>query len=262
MTVDRKAEDRASKSSVGVVERLIAVLGLPILLLAVVVLGRSARPEPDARVVRFDTFDDGVGGVWSHQEVTTARFKPTSATQAELDPRSKRSFLGPFAAETVDLSLEELPDHAAITITFDFFAIGSWDGNNVENGPDRFQLRADDDDEPFFDASFTNGGPGGITKQSYPFQFTEMRCPGTTGSSEYETLGFDFRSSPHNSVYRITRTFPHRGETLRVRFTGYGLSASSTDESWGLDNVAVTTSTQLEPNPEPDWATQCNPLTE
>lgn len=215
---------------------------------------QSARPTPVATTVKFYTFDHAVGPEWSEDKVAHARFKPITDTPSALPrPESKRFFLGPFGAETVDLDLTDLPSHEAVTVTLDLFLMDTWDGNAPGLGFDRFQIRCCDDPDPTFNASFTNSGPESPTTQSYPFQYGEMECPGTTGASEVGTLGFDARETPHNSVYRISNSFPHSDDTLTIRFSGVGLN----DEHWGLDNVSITTSSQLEPNPQPSWADQC-----
>jgi hypothetical protein len=248
-----KAEGKTDKPPIGVVERLVALLGLPILLLSVILLGRSAKPSPTANIVRFYSFDSGVSGEWSRDDVGHALFRPRTESPDLLPTPSKRFFLGPFGAETVDLDLEELPPHQSVTVSLDLFLMGSWDGNQPELGFDRFQIREGDDPDPIFNASFTNAGPGSVTTQSYPYEFREKECPGTTGASEVGTLGFDFRDVPHNSVYRISSSFAHSDDAVRVRFSGAGLN----DESWGIDNVTVSASSQLEPIPEPSWAAQC-----
>ncbi len=261
MSANSSAEEtrqprRAAKSSIGITERLLAWLGFPLLLAVVFFsVGRSARPtEIVSNMVRFYTFDQGANTEWSSDRVSHARFAPRTESPDLLPTRSRRFFLGPFGAETIDLNLdEELPPHQSVTVSLDLFIIRSWDGNAPGLGFDRFQIRHDDDPDPTFNASFTNSGPRSITTQSYPYQFEQKECPGTTGASEVGTLGFDFRGSARNSVYRISNSFAHRSSTLRIRFSGVGLN----DESWGLDNVSVRTSSQLEPNPEPNWATDC-----
>lgn len=255
-------EEQPSTPPLGPVEVFIVMISLPLLILAVILFGRSARSAPTATTVLFETFDHGVSRAWSRQDVDHARFKPESATNVEeVMPRSKRVFLGQFGAETVVLTLNDLPSHASVEVAFDLFTIRSWDGNNPETGPDQFQVYFDDEPSPVFSASFTNSAPSPTARQSYPYQYGERDCPGTTGAAETGTLGFDFRETPRNSVYRISTTSAHEASSLRIHFTGFGLSSPIEDESWGLDNVSVTVSSQLEPNPEPEWAANCREVT-
>ncbi|HEV2757654.1 MAG TPA: hypothetical protein VG318_17985 [Actinomycetota bacterium] len=208
---------------------------------------RETAGTPAATIVLLETFD-GLNGQWS-----TTRFTTTD---------SGRRFLGRFSADTVDLTVDDLPRHRSVQISFDLFIVGSWDGvaRGPGLGPDRFQVRADGPD-PIFDAAFTNLAPDSITRQSYPLQYGAGECPGESGGSEADTLGYLFRGTVRDSVYRITTNVDHVASSVRVRFTGFGLTTPSSeplsDESWGLDNVMITTSTQPEPNPVPRWATSC-----
>jgi hypothetical protein len=45
-------------------------------------------------------------------------------------------FLGEFGSQAITLTLQDLPDHSLVTITFDLYLIRSWDGNTLVNtGP-------------------------------------------------------------------------------------------------------------------------------
>lgn len=212
----------------------------------------SPPSKPSARGVLFETFEDRPAGDWSSTRIETAD--------------GRRRFLGRFSGEdTADLKVSDLPPHESVHITVDLFVIGSWDGtaSAAGYGPDHFQVKVDSF-RPVFDATFTNSGPGSPISQSYPLQHGDGECSGESGSSEVDTLGYEFRGSPHDSVYRITVTAAHSADVVRIRFGGFGLTSPPddplSDESWGLDNVLITTSSQPPPETTAEWAESCELL--
>ena len=74
-------------------------------------------------------FEGTIGSEWSH---TLTTFAPGNGT----------TFLGQFRDDTVTLSLTGLPAHQQVSISLDFYTIGSWDGNNTSQGPELWSLGA------------------------------------------------------------------------------------------------------------------------
>ncbi|HZR79606.1 MAG TPA: FG-GAP-like repeat-containing protein [Candidatus Binatia bacterium] len=144
-------------------------------------------------------------------------------------PPSRR-FLGRFGNETVTLALANLPPHARVTVAFNLFVIGGWDGNDGSNGPDVWSV-AEQGGGTLLTTSFANTGGG---RQAYPGAFPGGDSPARSGASEVDSL----RYSP-DAVYAISRTFDHSSPTLTLDFSASGLSALA-EESWGLDNVCVS----------------------
>ena len=176
---------------------------------------------------------------------TFVGFEPPAGNWSPLrldETPSGRSFLGPFEPETVRLEIEDLPSHESIQISFDLLIIDSWDGNSDTEGPDRFKVVVDYKDIVFY-ASFLSSGPESTDKQSYPRTFGDAECPGQTGAIEVNSLGYIWRDSPQDSVYRITRSFAHTGSTILFQFVSPGTGPNVDDESWGIDNFSLTTST-------------------
>ena len=77
------------------------------------------------------------------------------------------------------------------------------------------------------------------------YDLSLQNCPAAdsaqqTGAAAVNTLGYKFYG---DSIYHFRFTFAHTGETLALNFSsslfeGKGVA----DESWGLDNVRVSTS--------------------
>lgn len=198
-----------------------------------------------ADVVFFNDFEGDAGLEWSHARRATV---PNSAYPGP-------AFLGNFgctdyeetnpaqadncrAADVVTLSLGGLAPHGEITITFDLYLLGSWDGNAFAGqnvAPDVFTLSI-------------AGGPTLLRAsfavhpnrpyQSFPAQYPTDGSPPPnnarhTGALEIDALGYAM-----DAVYRLTFTFAHSEPTVTFRFTAPALEPLG-NESWGLDNVEV-----------------------
>jgi hypothetical protein len=165
-------------------------------------------------------------------------------------------FLGRFHGDIVDilaglgtpdnrtdvtLRLMDLPPHAFVTVSFDLFVIGSWDGNDVHpqyGGPDLFEL-AILDGPSLVTTTFALCDPARHT-QAYPDDYPATH-PAATGAVAVNSLWvdtFDCGVGLRDAVYHVERTFAHDASSLALRFSGVGLQWWW-DESWGLDNVEV-----------------------
>ena len=178
-------------------------------------------PPPCVGQVYTNNFEAAVGSEWS-------------TNKAEVTPTGNRRFLGQFSNETASLSLANLPTHTQVTVAFDVYAIRSLDGNSVEWGPDIFDVRAENG--PIVTRTTFANQP---LRQAWPGEFPGSDNAPRTGAVETNTLGYNFDSGPMNAVYRVSKTIAHTGGALKLNFSASGLEAI-TNESWGLDNVAVT----------------------
>lgn len=186
-----------------------------------------------ALTVYQNDFQSTVGSEWSH---TLTQDTPTPY------PFGARSFLGEFGNENVSLSLSNLAAHSSVLLEFDLYLIRSWDGSSAgtefDYGDDHFKV-AVNGGTTLLDETFSNGNPAG---QSFGPQASN---PTFTGASETYSLGYVFydgiqqSSQVMDSVYRLSFSFAHSGDTLALDFSGYGLQGPE-DESWGLDNVHVS----------------------
>jgi hypothetical protein len=155
---------------------------------------------------------------------------------------SGRAFLGEYSAEYTSLSLNNLPNHNLVTVSFDLYVIRSWNGmdwigHSDEAGdgalPDIFQMTTDQTVR--VNTTFSNHE---AFLQSYPGSYPGGRFPAFTGAFERNTLGYLFRYKPMDATYRFKITFPHTRNGLVLTFAGLGLQVV-TNESWGLDNLQI-----------------------
>jgi len=106
-------------------------------------------------------------------------------------------------------------------LTFDFYAIDSWDGDDPNFGPDYFYVTVNSN--TVFAQTFAN-------QHEY-----QSFAPPTVGGID---LGY---GAAFDAIYRdISVAFePDAASTLSVKWFGVGLQGLS-DESWGIDNVRLS----------------------
>jgi hypothetical protein len=195
---------------------MIRCIGLAVVLMSI------AAITANGAVIYSNDFEGFVGSEWS-------------STSTDITPANSRAFLGQFAGDdAVSLSLNNLPVHNSVTVSFDLFVIQSWDGADSDYGPDVWRLSADGG-PILLNTTFSNTGEDGH-QQSYPGSYSDGGVyDAYTGAAEINTLGYEFYG---DSVYRLSFTFNHVDNLLKLNFAGIGLQDVS-DESWGLDNVTV-----------------------
>lgn len=175
------------------------------------------------RVIYANDFEQGpAGNEWSIDSVTTS-------------PNGKR-FHGVLSNVSDTLTVDSIPQHTMLTLEFDLYIIGSWNGNAedpVAGEPDIIE--------------FLLGGGGSLKKatfsnkprdnQAFPGDYPGSSFPAMSGSAERGTLGYpsgiDFTG---DAVYRITLSFPHTAPSVRLIFNA---DHNGSIERWGLDNVRV-----------------------
>jgi uncharacterized protein (TIGR03437 family) len=138
--------------------------------------------------------------------------------------------------ETITLTLRDLKLHTFMTVAFDLYVLKSWDGNNQTYGPDRWTLRVQGG-PTLLDSTFSNNPKTGadLSQQNYPVK----NSPQQSGAASVNTLGYTFYG---DSIYHLSFNFPHTADTLILNFSSSLFEGKGTDdESWGLDNVHVST---------------------
>ncbi len=131
-------------------------------------------------------------------------------------------YAGPFTQESVTFTASGLRAHTSVTLAFDSYAIGGWNGDewdvDVVGGP------------RLLSSGFSNG----TTPQSYPDSLGAGTHPARTGATAKDALS----SGSTDSVYHHRFTFTHSDSTLSVGFRAPTLLPGGS-ASWGIDNVEV-----------------------
>jgi uncharacterized protein (TIGR03437 family) len=186
---------------------------------------------------------------------TIAAGSGPQAVVTAASPNGKQRFLGEFGGpaivtappydpqhfvrvdETVTLTLRNLEPHTVASVAFDLYVLKSWDGNNPNYGPDRWSLSVQGG-PMLLDTTFSNNPKTGaydLSLQNYPVANSAYQ----SGAAAVNTLGYTFYG---DSIYHLTFTFEHTGDTLVLNFSSSMFEGKGTDdESWGLDNVRVST---------------------
>lgn len=183
-----------------------------------------------------------------------AEINPGSATltgvqsYAGLGPAGNQfggNFLRSATGNTVTLSLTGLPTHDTISLEFLFAAIDSLDGTGTFPAGDFFKIVFDG--ATLFSESFANADPSQI--QSYV-------PPAGVELARHADLGFSGPGGYYtDSAYNLGAdpsfaNFAHTGSTATIDFFIYGPGNQSLDdESWAMDNLRVSVTTQGIPEP-------------
>jgi hypothetical protein len=158
-----------------------------------------------------NTFESAPGPEWSNGSRSVA---------------SGRGFLGPFGNGQSTTLTFTVPQSGMVTVSFDLFVLGSWNGNAGTDN-DRWLLLIDG--SQYVNATFSNSAS---YTQTYPNNVGSVVHPARTGSFESNTLKYGVLDAGSDDVYRIARTFSASAGTHVVTFYGTG-------SLWGLDNVEV-----------------------
>ncbi|MCP4110167.1 MAG: LamG domain-containing protein [Desulfobacteraceae bacterium] len=122
-------------------------------------------------LIYSNDFETNAGNEWSN-------------TSTDITPEGNRKFLGQFGSETVSLSLDNLPDHSNVTVSFDLLILKSWDGNHTGYGPDMWSL-AVGNNNTLIKTTFSNVDN---RKQAYPENYPGGDNPEQTGADEIDPL--------------------------------------------------------------------------
>jgi len=175
------------------------------------------------------TLTDQSDFLYDFQSGAPSEWSPTTVSTV---PAGTRKFLGRFSGTDVaTLSLEGLTPHNSLTLTFDLFVIGAWDGTDAGA---LFSVTSTGSTDKFAKTFSNLEGD----QQTYPDGV--LVNPGT-GAAEKNTLGYTH--SPDilykDAVYHITLDLTnHTATTATIKFFA-NLSGAITDKSWGIDNVHV-----------------------
>jgi len=185
--------------------------------------------------VYSNDFEGSIGPEWSNDTNDTTPGTPEHAADR---------FLGQFYADDgVVLTLNNLPSHTELTLSFDLYIIKTWDG--ISSGyvqPDIWDLSVSGGSTLLHT---TFGNYVGIRRQSYPGTYPGGDYESRTGAAENNTLGFTFEDSGiKDSVYSFdgaeSFTFFHSDDSISLVFSGDIGDINPNEESWGIDNIEVS----------------------
>ncbi|MHB0973427.1 MAG: PEP-CTERM sorting domain-containing protein [Thiobacillus sp.] len=150
------------------------------------------------------------------------------------------NFLRSATGNTVTLSLTGLPAHDTISLEFLFAAIDSLDGTGTFPAGDFFKIVFDG--TTLFSESFANADPSQIQSYVPPagVELARRVDLGFSGPGGYYTdSAYNLGADPRFA------NFAHTGSTATIDFFIFGEGNQSLDdESWAMDNLRVSVTTQ------------------
>lgn len=176
--------------------------------------------------IYFEDFQGAVGSEWSHTNTIN------------VQTSTNRIGLGPFANDTVTLTLNGLTAGSTYRLDFDLYVLNSWDGNNSP-GPDYFRTAINGTD--VLNATFAVVSSWSQSYSAATPLGGSTSFAGNTDADEAGTLDYNFYGS---SVYKFGGNinsgfnFVANSTTASIAFSGSGLQGWS-DEGWAIDNVRV-----------------------
>jgi hypothetical protein len=196
--------------------------------------GKQTQPPPSSGTV--ETFDSGIAslGAWS---------LATLATSPGTTKLASTSFLGRLGDQEVSLTVPA--GRSSVTISFDLYIIGTWDGAGQQGyGSDRWQIEVSRNGgarENVFHTSFSNQA---TKPQHFPKQITDGTSPNDRGAYLVNALGYPKASGKYDvgdAIYKLTYTVsnPGAGPVVFYFHTTTPMQDLN-DESWGIDNVSVS----------------------
>ncbi len=150
-----------------------------------------------------------------------------------------KQFHGPFGNQPVSLTLDHLPRHRWIRVTFDLYVVGTWDGSSPVWGPDLWSLTVHGGERLIF-ASLCAWGYAGNNEQSFPDDYPQAIHPAWTGVARHNVVNIQDSEPPKNGVYKVEVLFPHLSDQLTLDFTGSYDDSPREAQVWGIGNVEVS----------------------
>lgn len=155
--------------------------------------------------------------------------------------------LGRYNNGNFALTVNNLPEHDLITISFDLYIHDKWDGNKTApDGPDIWEMLVDGN--PYINTTFSNDpcATGNLCPpQAYPLDYPNSNHNPKTGAFRTDLPGACSDSSNPNGTteYKIEKTFSHANKTLVLQCLDKLVQTNAPDpkcdESWSVDNIVV-----------------------
>lgn len=167
-------------------------------------------------------------------------------TNGATEQFNSSAVLGRYNNAGFTLTLNNLPKHDLVTITFDLYIHDSWDGNKqAPDGPDIWQMTVNNN--TYINTTFSNAEckPGNFcSPQSYPFNYPNNYNNPKAGALKVGLPGVCSNGGADGTTqYKITKTISHSSNVLTLqcldKLVQTGSSDPKCDESWSVDNITI-----------------------
>lgn len=174
----------------------------------------------------------------------------TNVTNGSISSFASTKVLGRFSNSGFDLTLNDLPSHDLVDISFDLFIHDGWIGNQKfssnEDTPDIWQLKMNG--KTYISTTFSNQAclAGNICPpQSYPADYPNNNYNPRSGAARNDLPGFCSQITNPNgtSMYKIHKSISHSDKTLFIQCLDQFIQKNVTDlkcnASWSVDNIQI-----------------------
>lgn len=174
----------------------------------------------------------------------------TEITNGLISSFSGTKVLGVYSNSGFDLTLNNLPDHDLIDISFDLYIHDGWVGNqrlsDNETAPDLWQLKVNG--KTYMSTTFSNQDciSGNICPpQSYPADYPSNNYNPKSFASRIDLPGFcsQLTNSNGSSLYKIHKSINHSDKTLLVqcldKLVQKNVADKKCEASWSVDNIKI-----------------------
>ncbi len=167
-------------------------------------------------------------------------------TGGTIDQFNGTSVLGRYSGGGFTLSLNNLPKHDLVTISFDLYIHDNWRGYLEPDGPAIWQMLVNN--STYINATFSNLGciPGNICPpQSYPDDYPTTINNPKAGAYRTDLPGAcSLKNDPNSTTqYKITKTFRDNNATLLLqcldKLDPKNYANPTCERSWSVDNIIV-----------------------
>jgi hypothetical protein len=154
--------------------------------------------------------------------------------------------LGQYNNGAFVLSLNDLPAHDLITVSFDLYIHDNWRGELLPDGPAIWEMLIDGG--PYINTTFSNlsCSLGNICPpQSYPDNYPNNNHNPRTGAYRTDLPGVcSMKNDPNGTtMYKITKTFKHSGSSIALecldKLDQKDYPDPKCDKSWSVDNISI-----------------------
>ena len=171
-------------------------------------------------------------------------------TNGVISSFSGTNVLGNYSNGGFDLTLNNLPEHELIDVSFDLYIHDGWVGNqrlsDNETMPDIWQMKVNG--KTYVSTTFSNQDciSGNICPpQSYPADYPSNNYNPKSFASRIDLPGFcSWLTNPNgSSLYKIHKSISHSDKTLLLqcldKLVQKNVADKKCDASWSVDNIKI-----------------------
>ena len=171
----------------------------------------------------------------------------TGITNGIINQYNNSAVLGQYNNNGFVLTVNSLPKHNLITVSFDLYIHDNWRGDLPPDGPAIWKMSIDG--ETYINATFSNLSciPGNICPpQSYPNNYPNSNHNPKTGAYRTDLPGAcSLKNDPNGTtLYKITKTFRHTNNSLSLQCLDKLVDQKDyadpkCEKSWSVDNIYI-----------------------